>query len=153
MLPHKVYFSRLFRGEWYLIQYVANPKIFNSPSINYVTEESSEFHKANILRYPEHKITMDKWISLSAKRHQFLENIYKAKENHLLNLNKYIIQNVEEGENNVDLTKSLKQLNELYKSGAITKEEFNKRVNNSDVFVKGSLKALSYRLRSVEKKM
>ena len=36
---------------------------------------------------------------------------------------------------------------------SITKEEFNKRVNNSDVFVKGSLKALSYRLRSVEKKM
>ena len=36
---------------------------------------------------------------------------------------------------------------------SITKEEFNKRVNNSDVFVKGSLKALSYRLRSEEKKM
>ena len=36
---------------------------------------------------------------------------------------------------------------------SITKEEFNKRVNNSDVFVKGSLKVLSYRLRSVEKKM
>ena len=36
---------------------------------------------------------------------------------------------------------------------SITKEEFNKRVNNSDVFVKGSLKALSYRLRSVEKKI
>ena len=120
------YFSRTYRGEWYLIQYIANPKIFNSPAINYVTEESSEFHKANISRYPDHKITMDKWISLSAKRHQYLEKIYKAKENHLLNLNKYIIQNSEEGENNEDLTESLKQLNELYKSGAITKEEFKK---------------------------
>ena len=120
------YFSRLFRGEWYVIQYLANPKIFNSPAIIYVTEESSEFHKANISRYPEHKITMDKWISLSAQRHQFLEKIYRAKENHLLNLNKYIIQNGEEGENNEDLTESLKQLNELYKSGAITKEEFKK---------------------------
>ena len=120
------YFSRLSRGEWYLIKYIANPKIFNSPEINFVTEESSEFHRANISRYPEHKITMDKWISLSAKRHQFLEKIYKAKENHLLNLNKYIIQNGEEGENNEDLAESLKQLNELYKSGAITKEEFKK---------------------------
>ena len=36
---------------------------------------------------------------------------------------------------------------------SITKDEFDKRVNNSDVFVKGCLKALSYRLRSVEKKM
>ena len=36
---------------------------------------------------------------------------------------------------------------------SITKDEFDKRVNSSDVFVKGSLKALSYRLRAVEKKM
>ena len=36
---------------------------------------------------------------------------------------------------------------------SITKEEFDQRVNSSDVFVRGSLKALSYRLRSVEKKM
>ena len=36
---------------------------------------------------------------------------------------------------------------------SITKDEFNQKVNESDVFVKGSLKALSYRLRTVEKKM
>ena len=36
---------------------------------------------------------------------------------------------------------------------SITKEEFDQRVNSSDVFVKGCLKALSYRLRSVEKKI
>ena len=36
---------------------------------------------------------------------------------------------------------------------SITKDEFDKRVNSSDVFVKGSLKALSYRLRAVEKKL
>ena len=36
---------------------------------------------------------------------------------------------------------------------SITKDEFDKRVNESDVFVKGCLKALSYRLRTVEKKM
>ena len=120
------YFSRLRGGDWYYIRYIANPKILNSPKINFLTEESSEFHRVNIQRYPKHKVIMDKWISLSAKRHQFLEKIYKAKENHLLNLNKYIIQNGEEGENNEDLTESLKQLNELYKSGAITKEEFKK---------------------------
>ena len=36
---------------------------------------------------------------------------------------------------------------------SITKDEFDKRVNNSDVFFTGCLQALSYRLRSVEKKM
>ena len=34
---------------------------------------------------------------------------------------------------------------------SITKKEFDERVNASDVFVKGSLNALSYRLRQVEK--
>ena len=122
------YFSRLNRGEWYVIQYMANPKMFNPPKINFLTEESSEFHKANIARYPEHKIIMDKWISLSSKRHRFLEEIFKARENHLLNLNKYIIQS-DESENKkeqISLLDSLKQLNELYKSGVITKEEFKK---------------------------
>ena len=72
---------------------------------------------------------MDKWISLSAKRHQFLEEIFKARDNHLLNLNKYIIQGDQKDGSEKDqnsLTDSLKQLNELYKSGAITKEEFKK---------------------------
>ena len=72
---------------------------------------------------------MDKWISLSSKRHQFLEEIFKARKNHLLNLNKYIIQSDDQDENKMDqnsLTDSLNQLNELYKSGAITKEEFKK---------------------------
>lgn len=36
---------------------------------------------------------------------------------------------------------------------SITKKEFDDRVNNSDVFVKGCLNALSYRLRQVEKKL
>ena len=72
---------------------MANPKLFNSPKINYLTEESSEFHKANISRYPEHKLTMDKWISVSAERHREIEKLLKAKEHHLLNLDKYIQKN------------------------------------------------------------
>ena len=35
---------------------------------------------------------------------------------------------------------------------SVTKEEFDERVNNSDVFIKGCLKALSYRLRALNKK-
>ena len=124
------YFSRLMRGEWYVIQYMANPKMFNSPKLNYFTEDSSEFHKANIARYPEHKITMDKWISLSAKRHRHIEKLLNAKEHHLLNLDKYILNNdIEDVKNEDDknnMIESLEKLNELYKSGAITEEEFKK---------------------------
>ena len=123
------YFSRLIRGEWYVIQYMANPKLFNSPKINYLTEESSEFHKANISRYPEHKLTMDKWISVSAERHREIEKLLKAKEHHLLNLDKYIQKNdndyLNSGEKK-NIIEDLEKLNVLYKSGAITKEEFEK---------------------------
>ena len=124
------YFSRLNRGDWYVVQYMANPKIFNSPKINYISEEGSEFNKANIDRFPEHKITMEKWISISAKRHQYLEKLFNSKEHHLLNLDKYILEididKTKATGNNKTLIEDLKNLNELYRSGAITKEEFEK---------------------------
>jgi len=124
------YFSRLNRGDWYVVQYMANPKIFNSPKINYISEEGSEFNKANIDRFPEHKVTMEKWISISAKRHEYLEKLFNAKENHLLNLNKYILEkdidNLSNQGKKKNITEDLEKLNELYKSGAITKEEFKK---------------------------
>ena len=124
------YFSRLNRGDWYVVQYMANPKIFNSPKINYISEEGSEFNKANIDRFPEHKVTMEKWISISAKRHEYLEKLFNAKENHLLNLNKYILEkdidNLSNQGEKKNITEDLEKLNELYKSGAITKEEFKK---------------------------
>ena len=124
------YFSRLNRGDWYVVQYMANPKIFNSPKNNYISEEGSEFNKANIDRFPEHKVTMEKWISISAKRHGYLEKLFNAKENHLLNLNKYILEkdidNLSNQGKKKNITEDLEKLNELYKSGAITKEEFKK---------------------------
>ena len=124
------YYSRLTQAELYLLRYFANPKIFNSPKLNHLTEDSSEFHKANIARYPEHKITMDKWISFSAKRHRYIEKLLKAKEHHLLNLDKYILNNdIEDVKNEDDknnMIESLEKLNELYKSGVITEEEFKK---------------------------
>ena len=124
------YFSRVKGGDWYVIRYMANPKIFNSPKINNITEDTSEFHKANISQFPEHKKTMDKWLSLSAKRHQYIEKILKAKDRHLLDLDKYILKNEidntkDTGENKTFI-KDLEKLNELYKSGVITKEEFEK---------------------------
>ncbi len=63
------YYSRLVGGNWYRIRYLADPEIYNSPKITKFTEETSEFHKYNISNYPEHKKTMDLWLSISANRH------------------------------------------------------------------------------------
>lgn len=121
------YFSRLNSGEWYVIQYLANPKIFNSPKLDYLTEETSEFHKSNIHRFPEHKKTMEKWTSTSSLRHQYLEKLFNAKDRHLLNLDKLIQKNLDNNNfENKDLINQIKKLEELFKSGALTEDEFKK---------------------------
>ena len=121
------YFSRLSGGFWYQVGYEINPKLINSPELKFFTEESSEFHPSNINKYKEHKNIMDQWVSLSSKKHQWLEKeFYKARKNHLLHLDKYILDDNISLTNNEDISSQLKSLNDLFKSGALTKEEFEK---------------------------
>ena len=121
------YFSRLSRGFWYQIVYDINPKLLNSPELKFFTEESSEFHPSNINKHKDHKNIMDQWVSLSSKKHQWLEKeFYKAKKNHLLHLDKYILNDNISLTNDDDISSQLKSLNDLFKSGALTKEEFEK---------------------------
>jgi len=123
------YFSRLVGGTWITVIYIANPKIYNAPKNKHLTEESSEYHKYNIDQFPEHKKTMQNWISIASKRHKDFENIIKAKDKHKLDLKVYIDNKLNvEGNIKVtsDLSSQLEQLNDLYKSGALTKEEFEK---------------------------
>ena len=58
------------------------------------------------------------------------ENLFNAKDRHLLDLDKYIfeedIKAVKNEGGKKNIVESLNKLNELYKSGAITKEEFSK---------------------------
>ena len=119
------FFSRLTGSNLYLVDYIANPKLFNSPIINFFTEESSEYHKHNIDNYPEHKKTIEKWISVSAKNHRLFEKLTKAKDRHKLDLDNYIFE-IETNQSSTNLVEEIKKLNELYKSGAINKEEFKK---------------------------
>jgi len=85
------YFSRTTGGDWILINYIRDPKYLDGPKSNFYSEDTSEYHKNNISRYPEHKKTMDKWISISAKRHLELEEIAKSKSTYKLKLDKYIL--------------------------------------------------------------
>ena len=49
------YFSRLVGGYWIGLNYNVNPKLLNGPKNSYLTEETSEYHKYNIDKFPEHK--------------------------------------------------------------------------------------------------
>ena len=120
-----VYFSQMTGGNWYNVGYFINPKSLNSPKLNFFTTDSSEFHKFNIEKYPKHKKVMDKWISISAKRHKEFERNIKAKQNHYLDLNQYIDTSINEN-TNTSIVEQIKDLKELLDAGAITKEEFEK---------------------------
>lgn len=119
------YFSRHNAANWYRILYVVNPKVLNSPKSKLLTEDSSEYHKYNIKNFPEHKKVMDNWISISSKRHRNFENQFKAKKNHLLDLDKYIIADGKK-KYSKEMLDQLKQIDELYKSGVLSKDEFEK---------------------------
>ena len=70
---------------------------------------------------------MKKWISISAQRHLDFENLISAKEHHKLDLNNFspIKNTISQNQNN-ELLNQLKNLNDLFKNGVLTKEEFEK---------------------------
>ena len=121
------YFSRLTGGTWFVVKYAINPKLLNAPKNKYFTEESSEYHKLNINNFPKHNKVMQKWISISAARHKSFEKNVNAKNSHKLDLEMYLPS---ESKNNQvksnEVLTQLKKLNDLYKDGVLTKEEFEK---------------------------
>ena len=123
------YFSRMAGGKWYEVRHFIHPKLLNAPKSNFFTEETSEYHKSNISQFPDHKKTMEKWISISSRFHKNFENMSKAKSHHKLALEKYFIEIESEAKSKDQVVDQLKKLNELYKSGALTEEEFVKAKN------------------------
>ena len=121
------YFSRLAAGKWYLLSYVIDPKILNGPKNNFISEETSEYHKNNISNYPDHQKTMQKWVSISAQRHIEFENLIKVIERHKLDLGNLSPSKSQLSENlSNDIIDQINKLNDLYKNGILTKDEFEK---------------------------
>ena len=129
LFSHHSYFSRLTGGKWYQIFHLINPKIFNPPKSKFFTEETSEYHQANISEYPKHQKIMSQWISASSQFHKNFENMVKAKSHHRLPLDQYLMETTSKNKKNNELTDQLKKLDELYKAGVLTKEEFTKAKN------------------------
>ena len=121
------YFSRLDAGKWYLLSYGIDPKIFNGPKNNFISEETSEYHKNNISNYPDHQKTMQKWVSISAQRHIEFENLIKVIERHKLDLGDLSPSKSQLSKNSSnEIIDQINKLNILYKNGILTKDEFEK---------------------------
>ena len=70
---------------------------------------------------------MEKWISISSKFHiKFQDEMAKSKNRHKLSLDKHILEIKTEVKTEDPIIDQLNKLNDLYKSGALTKEEFEK---------------------------
>lgn len=120
------YFSRLAGGNWIQLRHFINPKLINAPKSKFFSEETSEYHKINISQYPEHQKAMNKWIAISSEFHKNFEDMVNAKNNHKLNLDQYYMEIKKIKKMSNKMTDQLYQLNELYKAGVLTKEEFAK---------------------------
>ena len=75
------------------------------------------------MNFPIQKKFFDNWMAKKAVDHKKIEENLKAKPNQIINLDD-ILTNT--GINNNEILTNLKSLNELYKSGSLTKEEFEK---------------------------
>ena len=69
---------------------------------------------------------MKKWISISAQRHIDFENSIKALKRHRLNLNNLSpAKSVFTENQSSNMIEQLQKLNDLFKSGVLTKDEYD----------------------------
>ena len=120
------YFSRHNLNSWYQIVYVIHPKLIDGPKSKFFTEDTSEYHKYNIKKNPNHKKAMEEFISIASNFHKKFEFMQKAQKHHLLDLSKYLTKDVKVKSMSKDIVRQLKELNDLYKSGALSGYEFEK---------------------------
>jgi len=123
---YHTYFSRLVGQYWYEQIHMINPKFFNGPELNFFTEETSEYHRLNIKKYPKFEKFMNEWVSRSSQAHISFEKNIKIRKKHKLSLSKYLLNVKKENNPSNDLVEQLNQLKKLMDEGILTKEEFKK---------------------------
>ena len=120
--------SMAVRPSWYLISYGVTPEAFANYKPKFTSRDTTEFHPDKIENFPEAKKIMKKWLKKSAQLHKNFEEFQNAKKNQKLDLSDILPQNSKSKDKNTksEITNELIKLNELYKSGALTKEEFER---------------------------
>lgn len=119
------FFAPSVRDKGVEIGYMINPEFYGAPKTINGDENSSEYHRNNINKYPDKNRFMNNFLSTQARYHQNFEKNIKAKNHHLLDFSQ--LSQIKSKEiNTQSVATQLKSLNDLYKSGVITKDEFEK---------------------------
>ena len=135
------FFARTSSQKLYSIVYGINPKFFNGPKNNFLSEDTSEYHSLNIIKYKKHKKFMNRFTEQASQIHLEIENRMKLKKYQKLELAKY---NPQSSITNINIkskkeikkkssssaisnedVKKLKDLKKLLDDGVLTQEEFN----------------------------
>mgnify|MGYP001480846376 CR=1 FL=1 len=125
------FFSMSVRDEWYVMLYAETLENFASYKPKFTSRDTTEFHPDKIGNFPEAKKIMEKWTKKSARLHKDFEIFQNAKKSQKLNLSDYIVNKEKKKPKKVkflnnNIAEELIKLNELYQSGALSKEEFEK---------------------------
>lgn len=125
------FFSMMVKDEWHVMLYAETPENFANYKPKFTSRDTTEFHPDKIENFPEAKKVMQKWIKKSAQLHKDFEIFQKARKSQKLDLSNYITSNTKKKQqkvkySNENFTDELIKLNKLYKSGALSKEEFEK---------------------------
>ena len=119
------FFAPSVRDKGMQITYVINPEFYGAPKTINGDENSSEYHRNNINKFPAKNKFMNNFLYEQASYHQNFEKKKKKKNHHLLDLSQFIETKSFEVDTK-SITTQIKSLNELYKSGVLTKEEFER---------------------------
>ncbi|MEC7179298.1 MAG: SHOCT domain-containing protein [Pseudomonadota bacterium] len=116
------YMSPSHGGRTQVVYLDRNPEFFNVGETLIGDENNSEYHKANLTKYPKKKKLIDEIIQQSFVYHRNFEEKLKVKDHQRLDLG--ITENKKKENQNKSIVSELQKLNDLFKSGVITKQEF-----------------------------
>lgn len=117
-----MFYSPLLGGKGMLIYIDRNPELFGAGKTLIGDEASSEYHKNNLSKFPKKEKFVKETIQGAFTFHNELEEKFRFKKHQRLNLG--TVTKVKTKKDN-SIPDQLEKLNQLYKSGAITKEEYN----------------------------
>ena len=101
-----------------------NPEAYGANDTLFETEETSEYHRSNINNFPLKKKFFEEWTKKMSIEHSVLEDQLEATKDFKLDFSDLTASIPIE--NSKDLIDDLNRLNELYKSGILNAEEFEK---------------------------
>ncbi len=117
------YFSNR-RDRAYSVSTIINPEFYGAPKSINSSGNESEYNQANIDKYPIKKKFMMRWTKKMTNEHKYLEKQMETNNDFALNFSDMPL--IENNNQNSDLVEQIKKLDQLYKSGVLTKDEFEK---------------------------